>query len=144
MSADLPDRIKSKIRVDSESGCWVWTGYLSRGYGRVHIGPDRNGSQLVHRVVYSMLVGEIPAGADMDHLCRRTSCCNPDHLEPVPHRENVLRGVEAMRLCRNKLHPWIPENLLVQKSGYRTCRPCRETSYERRKQRDLTLRQVAS
>lgn len=43
--------------------------------------------------MYELLVGPIPEGLTIDHLCRNTMCVNPDHLEPVTHRENLMRGV---------------------------------------------------
>ncbi len=45
-----------------------------------------------HIVSYTLLVGPIPYGCEIDHLCRVRLCCNPDHLEAVTHRENVKRG----------------------------------------------------
>lgn len=71
-------------------GCWDWTGTKTDdGYGRVHTDA---GMRVAHRVIYELLVGEIPEGHDLDHLCRNRACCNPQHLEPVTRRENLLRG----------------------------------------------------
>lgn len=77
----------------AENGCWVWNGAKSPlGYGRV----SRDGRwQEAHRVVYEDLRGPIPKGLSLDHLCRNPSCVNPDHLEPVTHRENLRRGKQA-------------------------------------------------
>ena len=126
---DLPHRITQKITVDRETGCWLWTGYTLKGYGRV---SWPGGPRYAHRVVFELLVGPIPEGFDADHLCRRPACCNPQHIEPVSHRENVLRGIDAMTTCRNGDHPWVAENIMTQANGYRTCRACRLASYERR------------
>jgi hypothetical protein len=72
-----------------ETPCWVWQRGKSNGYGIV----TRNGkNQYAHRVVYERLVGAVPPGLDLDHLCRNTSCVNPAHLEPVSHGENMRRG----------------------------------------------------
>ncbi|MFK5284023.1 HNH endonuclease signature motif containing protein, partial [Lacticaseibacillus paracasei] len=49
-------------------------------------------SQKAHRFMYERLVGPIPAGMQLDHLCRVRPCCNPAHLEPVTQRENIARG----------------------------------------------------
>lgn len=85
----LRDRLMAK--VDRTGECWEWTGYRNpQGYGRLHIGAD--GPFLAHRVSYTVHVGPIPDGLDLDHLCRNPSCANPAHLEPVTRRENSLRG----------------------------------------------------
>jgi hypothetical protein len=75
------------------TGCWLWDGrrFSRNGYGRVwHDGKERQ----AHRVTYELLVGPIPQGLILDHLpkCRVRCCVNPDHLEPVTHRTNTLRG----------------------------------------------------
>lgn len=45
--------------------------------------------------MYELLVGPIPPGLQIDHLCRNKICVNPAHLEPVTHRENLMRGKGA-------------------------------------------------
>lgn len=82
-------RLEAKIEFD-ESGCWLWTGYKhADGYGLVKVdGKNR----LAHRVVYEMLVGPVPEGLELDHLCRVRACVNPDHVEPVTHAENMRRS----------------------------------------------------
>jgi hypothetical protein len=71
--------------------CWEFTGSLvTKGYGQIR--GDDGPLVLVHRLVYEYLVGPIPPGMQLDHLCRNRRCCNPDHLEPVTNRANVLRG----------------------------------------------------
>lgn len=74
------------------SHCWDWQcGRFSRnGYGRVKC--EGGHERVAHRVVYEELVGPIPAGHILDHLCERRSCVNPAHMEPVTHRINTLRG----------------------------------------------------
>lgn len=76
----------------SESGCWVWQHRIDRtGYGRTRKGSGGT-NRLAHRVAYENLVGPIPSGLELDHLCRVRACINPKHLEPVTRQENVLRG----------------------------------------------------
>lgn len=77
----------------AHEGCWEWQGSVSpSGYGRARVG---NTNSYAHRVTYVLLRGPIPEGRELDHLCRNRACCNPDHLEPVTCRENVLRGYRA-------------------------------------------------
>lgn len=120
------DRAKSKILVDDQ-GCWVWTGTRSPlGYGQLRLNYKLYSA---HRWVYEQLVGTIPEGLELDHLCRNPPCCNPSHLEPVTHRENILRGsgwaaVNARRTeCVNG-HAFTPENTKFLGSGRRRCKEC--------------------
>lgn len=110
--------------------CWLWTGSRNgeSGYGRVCISnPKRTG--YLHRVVYEILVGQIPDGLELDHLCRQPPCCNPSHLEPVLPITNVRRGIRASQThCKNK-HPLSGDNLYLapHSKGYRrVCRTCRD------------------
>ena len=56
-----------------------------------------------HRFAYEMVVGPIPDGLSLDHLCRVRHCVNPDHLEPVSHKENVLRGTAPSSVNATKV-----------------------------------------
>lgn len=91
-SPPIPDSDDARIwpRIEKTPTCWLWTGARVRnGYGTARI-EGRNG--VIHRWVYEQLVGPIPAGMQLDHLCRVRHCCNPDHLEPVTHTENCRRA----------------------------------------------------
>jgi len=69
--------------------CWVWTAGKSNGYGMMWL----DGKQIqAHILSFDWAGKELPEGHERDHLCRNHSCVNPDHLEAVTHRENVLRG----------------------------------------------------
>lgn len=71
--------------------CWNWPGKRKGpGYAMVYVRGV--GAKPVHRVIYERVKGPIPSGLILDHLCRNPRCCNPDHLEPVTQRENVMRG----------------------------------------------------
>lgn len=88
-------------KVDASGSCWLWTAYVDpTGYGRFGVGGTM---RRAHRVVWETLVGPVPDGLELDHLCRVRRCVNPDHLEPVTRRENVRRGVAAL-LQRQKTH----------------------------------------
>lgn len=123
----LPERITSKIEHD-DNGCWTWVGARNwDGYGMIrHEGATR----LAHRIVYTLLVGPIADGLTIDHLCRNRACVNPDHLESVTRRVNVLRGdtFQARHAAQTRCkrgHEFTPENTYIEPSGSRRCIACR-------------------
>jgi hypothetical protein len=77
-------------KVQQENGCWTWRGYVSPG--GYPLGSVNYKRTFLHRWVYEQLVGEIPEGLDLDHICfnRRYIC--PRHLEPVTRAENLRRA----------------------------------------------------
>jgi hypothetical protein len=115
----------------SENGCWNWLGYRGpAGYGEIGSRkgnrPTESQTKLAHRVAYELLVGEIPAGLHLDHLCRNTSCVNPEHLEPVTRKENVERGLHGvLRTHCIKGHRFTSANTRINaKDGAKRCRDC--------------------
>lgn len=112
-------------RVVPSEGCWIWPGHLNnQGYGII-VGDDGK-ERRTHRVAYEVLVGPIPEGLELDHLCRVRACLRPDHLEPVTHTENVRRGLAAQQWTECKQgHPLVGENVYTQPSnGKRRCKEC--------------------
>jgi hypothetical protein len=84
------ERLCSRVEQRDGSSCWFWTGSTNnKGYGR--LGGNKGGSQLAHRAAYELIIGPIPAGLTIDHLCGVKICVNPAHLEPVTARENLER-----------------------------------------------------
>lgn len=76
--------------IQGNGGCLVWIGArIKTGYGQTRVG---NRVHMAHRAYFELRVGPIPEGLELDHLCRNRGCVNPDHLEPVTHKENLLRG----------------------------------------------------
>lgn len=121
------DRLFAHRDIDAETGCWNWTGSrVALGYGQISIGGRLKG---VHRAAYEALRGAVPDGLVLDHLCRNPSCFNPDHLEPVSHRTNVLRGVSPLAAAARATHckrghAFDEENTRVTRTGTRKCRAC--------------------
>ncbi len=96
----LPERFRAKIELvwTRHGQCWMWDGWNSGdGYGKVWFDGR---AQMAHRVVYELLVGPIPDGLKLDHVCRNRGCCNPAHVEPVTTMVNTLRG-DAVLFRRN-------------------------------------------
>jgi len=92
------------IVIDVASGCWLWTGTVRPdGYGLSMARHEVEG-KLAHRLVYEAIIGPIPPGLDLDHLCRVRRCVGPTHLEPVTTAENVLRGEGFSARNKRKTH----------------------------------------
>lgn len=144
----------SLIRPDL-GRCWIWLGGRMAtknhggarrpGYGYTRIGGRGMGA---HRASYLLMVGQIPSGMHVDHLCRITLCVNPDHLEPVTSAENNRRArvlpypvydeVNALVLSYREAigarcpegHSYDDENTLMEGTKKR-CRICRRAMYRR-------------
>jgi hypothetical protein len=83
--------IRFWAKVDARGPCWLWTaGQTSNGYGR--FGLTSRDKRLAHRFAWELLIGQVPEGLQLDHLCRVRLCVNPDHLEPVTPQENWARS----------------------------------------------------
>lgn len=130
MSID-PILVRVLLRSEpGQGGCWIWQGAKSPdGHGRIGVGKGSK-LQYVHRVVYEILVGPIPSGLVLDHLCRVRACCNPAHLEPVTQAVNLDRAPDALA-TKNKAkthcphgHPYDFLNTYYNKRGGRSCRAC--------------------
>lgn len=101
--ARLPQRFWDKVEPEPNTGCWLWSAAVNQaGYAWYSVStsnPDRG-----HRVAYAALVGQIPAGFEIDHLCRVRCCVNPNHLEVVTHRVNMRRGFAPHGINARKTH----------------------------------------
>ena len=99
---DLKTRLEAKSIPEPNSGCWIWIGALRKGdYGQIVIDGKK---KLAHRISYEIHKGPIPEGMELDHICRMHQCINPDHLEAVSHRVNVLRGAAPSAVHAAKTH----------------------------------------
>lgn len=122
-------KLASKIEITPT--CWLWKGArTSRGYGQKSVASK---GRQAHRVVWEVTRGPVPKGLVLDHLCRVRHCVNPDHLEPVTQRVNVLRGeAPAARLAAatecKRGHAFDVANTRRRPDGSRECRTCKSAS----------------
>lgn len=131
-------RFMQYVEVDG-SGCWQWVGAIRpSGYGAFQV---LKGSVRAHRFIYQLLVGPIPDGLHLDHLCRNKACVNPKHLEPVTSRVNTMRGVgvtkqNALKTHCKHGHPLTQDNLSKKAdprySSWRLCKACNRIRVARR------------
>lgn len=119
---ETPDEIERFwAKVDKSGTCWIWTGCTNgRGYGTFAV---RAVSLLAHRVAYVLKQGEHEEGLELDHLCRNRLCCNPDHLDPVTHTENMRRSPLAYggEACSRGHVDWVCYPSSPKSRHCRTC-----------------------
>lgn len=136
-NAYLMSRLWRRSRI-ADNGCWEWLGSRDAfGYGRIRVGNTK--SSLCHRAAYQTIVGPIPDGLFLDHLCRNPSCWRPDHLQPVTARENAHRSPlnQAAWKAKREIthcphgHPYDEENTLWCQ-GKRACRECGRIRHRKR------------
>lgn len=134
------ERYISKIAISSVSfyentPCWKWTGstHPVTGYGEFRI-DGRRGTTIKksspHRYIYQYLIGEIPSGKEVDHLCHNRACSNPLHLQLLTHKDNIRRrkaSPAVTGVCKNG-HPMKGENIYTSPSGISRCRTCQDAS----------------
>lgn len=120
-------------RVQKGPGCWIWTGTISgNGYGTIKL---RGRQCLPHRLVFEALRGPIPHGLVLDHLCRTPRCVNPDHLEPVTDRVNILRGVGPCAVNAAKTECSCGAPFSRTPRGVRICKSCKRIDTRLRQRR---------
>jgi len=130
----IEHRFWEKVMPEPNSGCWIWLDSLiQRGYGQLRV----NGKGLrAHRIAHELLKGPIPSKLTIDHLCRNHWCVNPDHLEAVTQKENILRGtnqiaINAKQTHCSKGHEFSFLNTYISKKGHRFCRECNRINCKR-------------
>lgn len=111
-------------KVTPTGFCWEWNPAPEGEYGRFWFNKRVT---LAHRVAYQLLIGPIPEGLVIDHLCRNPRCVNPDHLEPVSMGENSLRGQHPRFVVKRTgrcAEGHDMRDAYVTNRGLHRCRPC--------------------
>lgn len=128
-----PDVLKKKLWLRTKlvsrgyaSACFEWQGATVDGYGVIQTGGKL---YYLHKLSWQIHRGEVAPGIELDHLCRNRACWNPEHLEPVSKRENILRGegITAQNARKDHCargHPFTPENTRMTRGGGRRCVAC--------------------
>jgi hypothetical protein len=137
--------------VDKQE-CWNWTAATNFGYGVFTI---KSVAVFAHRFIYEWLIGPVPNGYDVDHICHNRDkencpggakclhrkCVNPAHLEAVKPAVNRSRGITerpnngnhwSSRTHCGHGHKFTPENTYIRmKDGKFWKRECRTCNRER-------------
>jgi hypothetical protein len=86
----------------NDAGCWLWTGYRrADGYGSIHSGKKIR----AHRAVYEAFRGPVASELELLHTCDNPACCNPDHLVPGTHAENMRDMANKFRSTKGESNP---------------------------------------
>jgi hypothetical protein len=116
--------------------CWLWTG-ATTPYGYGHFRRNKR-DEYAHRAAYELLVGPIPPGAQIDHTCENTGCCNPKHMQPLQHAKHVATTWNRTTHCRNR-HRRSTHGWHVFPNGTRICQACYVDWYTARNRRKASL-----
>lgn len=120
---DLPADIAARIEVNPDTGCWLWQGATNGIYGVI---SWQRRHWVVHRLVYTLMVGPIPAGLVLDHVrtrgCPGGPCCWPAHLEPTTPSENsrragLLNGPDYRDLKASSYKPPVEARTAAPRAG---------------------------
>lgn len=135
------ERFEAKVVHDGVSTCWHWGGSVNPKYGSFAVNATKEAPKrvLAHRFAYEAYVGPpIPAGLEIDHICRNTLCVNPAHLRACTHQENIdavprevyrrpkAKYTKGRKLVCKRGHDMIVHSKPV-KNGHE-CRACRKIS----------------
>lgn len=129
----MSDLERIMAKVERADGCWRWRGAISRGYGVTWL---QGRTMPAHRAVYVLVIGPVPKGMELDHLCFNPACVNPAHLEPVTSTENKRRirphsnGNDQKTHCPAG-HAYDQANTYLRPAGGRGCIACRREACRR-------------
>jgi hypothetical protein len=129
--APIAERLERLSIPEPNSGCRIWLGSIWDGYGCFTVGRK---SKRAHIASWEEEKGPIPEGMELDHKCRVRCCIEVGHLEPVPHKVNVNRGIRHLPklfcdICNS------PYEVLQNARGRNPIRGCRQCVNERRRER---------
>ena len=120
----LPAFIDERIAYEPNTGCWIWIGARKGKYGSIR---HRGRPMVAHRVVYGILRAPVEGHLECHHTCETKLCVNPDHIQPITCSEHMRLHKWNDKHCKHG-HEITPENLYIEKNGYRRCRLCKNAT----------------
>src|SRR5439155_3122988 len=134
-----------KVEPEPNSGCFIWTGATTRGYGRMTISQK---AAIATRVSWELHYGAIPTGYDVLHKCDQPWCVNPQHLFLGTAQDNIRDARNKGRLWQQRVahcpqgHPYDSANTYIN-HGRRWCRVCLQDARRRRVRARIAHQEVA-
>lgn len=123
------EKLFNSIRkIDQNTGCWLGPWSPKLRYSSITL---RGVRRLTHRAMYEVVVGPIPEGLELDHLCQTPRCVNPKHLQPVTSQENKNRAAAARQSCKHG-HKYETGNFVLTSKGVRKCLICSRAADKQR------------
>jgi hypothetical protein len=138
IDVNIPEKQKKRMfeKIINNGSCWIWTGAKNNhGYGQIGIkNYGKTKTVYVHRLLYTAFFGKIDGKFELDHLCRVPACVNPNHLEPVTHRENTMRGFGVASFHAKKIVCLRGHKFdRVNNRGNRVCGICKNDLMKKRR-----------
>lgn len=90
------NELRHRVYID-RNGCWIWARKLKNGYPVV---TWRHAQVQVHRLSLEAKHGKPLGTQQAHHMCGVSACVNPDHLQPVTHRENMAEMMQRHSYLR--------------------------------------------
>lgn len=144
MPPHSPERIArfwTLVNKNTDTGCWLWTGWRSRGYGRWRPNGDPHEPPVkAHRYAYELTHGPIPPGLDLAMTCGTRACVNPEHhqfMNAVERAAKIHPHCKAVSTHCKRNHEWTEANTYIDPKGRPYCRTCvreqNRAAYERKR-----------
>ena len=80
------------VEYEPNTGCWLWSGAQTKGYGKISKGDYLT----AHRSSWALHFGD-PGGMIVCHKCDVPLCVNPDHLFLGTHQDNTQDMIQKGR-----------------------------------------------
>lgn len=93
-----------RLSTENEEGCWIWNAKKDRrGYGYCRVAFSGGTIWGAHRASYLAFNKRLTEGLVIHHTCNVPACVNPQHLQEVTQKENILAGSSPSALQSRRI-----------------------------------------
>lgn len=100
----LEERFEGKYIIDETTGCWLWQGATSSGYGVLGRGKSGEGTIRASRVSYLKHNGPLKDEDIICYKCHNPLCVNPEHIYAGTRSDNQMDRVKDRTSNRGERH----------------------------------------